>query len=129
MPKLRLKVSHSHDWDVIGYRAEGCPDAAKRALALVDQALQPAPAKSIMLALAECDMVTASRHREEPDAKLRAKVFRDDLAQFPEDIVVDAFARYRRAEQWQPTVSQIRDYCWRDYGRRVCLRDALRRLI
>lgn len=103
----------------------------RSALALVGRCLKPTPAKFIVEQMAACDLVTKARAEHEGDTAARAAIFAEDLAEFPADVVAEAFRYWRRTEKWSPTVSDIRERCWRKASVRVMakfrIEDELRR--
>ena len=119
-PPLRLQPKLNRDFDVIGFDLDCEPAQAIPLLPAIRDAMRPAAPQVIAKALAECDAAFPGQ-RNEAQAQMRVKAFIEDLAEFPPDIVTDAFKRYRRAEEWPPKPSQIRDYCQPDYQRRRAL--------
>ena len=124
-PPLRLQPKLNRDFEVIGFELSCDAEQAIQRLPAVERAVRPAAPQVIAKALAECDAAFPGQ-RNEAQAQMRVKAFIEDLAEFPPDIVTDAFKRYRRAEEWPPKPSQIRDYCQRDYQRRRALYVAVR---
>ena len=121
---------HGFDYQITGYSlAEPLPSPADidTARQMVEAAMQPAPAKSVAAELARLAAVTKSRADPEDDQTLRFAAFREELAEFPRDVITTALRKIARRETFFPSLAEIRDQCQREFSHRKHLADVLRR--
>jgi hypothetical protein len=121
---------HGFDYQITGYSlAEPLPSPADidTARQLVEAAMQPAPAKSVAAELARLAAVTKSRADPEDDQTLRFAAFREELAEFPRDVITTALRKIARRETFFPSLAEIRDQCQREFSHRKHLAAVLRR--
>jgi pimeloyl-ACP methyl ester carboxylesterase len=116
------------DFEIIGYAwrepRPGAPDLdAARAVAAT--AMVRAPAKIVMAELLRLAAVTKSRAESEEDQAFRFAAFRDELAEFPEDVVRTALRKIGRREKFFPSLADLRDQCQREFRHRKLLVSAL----
>ncbi|MEO0496833.1 MAG: hypothetical protein AAF141_05610 [Pseudomonadota bacterium] len=126
---MQVSTETNPDYEVTGYKISGCVDAAKSLLAEINQHLKPADPALIGEQLTLTDAATSGRGADPTNVAYRHRAFIEGLMDFPEDVIMSAFARYRAVENWQPSVAELREYCWRDYKRRDLMAGALRRMI
>ena len=116
------------DFEITGYSwREPIPagselDAARAVLAA---AMVGAPAKIVMSELLRLAAVTKSRAESEEDQAFRFAAFRDELAEFPEDVIRTAMRKIARREIFFPSLSELRDQCQREFRHRKLLAAAL----
>lgn len=123
---------HGFDYQITGYwLTEPLPSPAEldQARALVAAAMQPAPARSVAAELARLAAVTKSRAETEDDQTLRFAAFRDELAEFPQDVISSALRKIARRETFFPSLAEIRDQCQREFSNRKHLAAVLQRRV
>jgi hypothetical protein len=119
-----------YDFEITGYAwREPFPDAAAldAACEFVAASMVRAPAKIIMSELLRLAAVTKSRAESEEDQAFRFAAFRDELAEFPEDVVRTALRKIGRREKFFPALADLRDQCQREFRHRKLLASALER--
>jgi hypothetical protein len=116
-------------FDVAGYelRPGAGPEDIQTALALVDAACKAAPGAVIVQELARIFAVTKSRANDESDEEFSYATMADGLIDFPIDVIKEGCRAYAKWEKWRPSLSEIRDYCWRYFRVRASLRSELRK--
>jgi pimeloyl-ACP methyl ester carboxylesterase len=118
------------DFEITGYSwREPFPDGADldTARAFVAAGMVRAPAKIVMSELLRLAAVTKSRAESEEDQAFRFAAFRDELAEFPEDVVRTALRKIGRREKFFPALADLRDQCQREFRHRRLLAAALER--
>lgn len=133
-PTLRRRVdlTHDRDYDAVTGVSLVNPhtlpvEELVDGLLIAEAAMQPCSGAAIAQHLAACDIATKARDATAVDTKARVHVFAEDLREFPEDVVAEAFRFWRRTEKWQPSVSDIRQRCVRKTRARSSLRFQLQR--
>jgi hypothetical protein len=117
-----------YDFEITGYswREPLPPDGdVEAAQALVAAGMVRAPAKLVMAELLRLAAVTKSRAESEEDQAFRFAAFRDELAEFPEDVVRTALRKIGRRETFFPSLAELRDQCQREFKHRKLLASAL----
>jgi pimeloyl-ACP methyl ester carboxylesterase len=117
-----------YDFEITGYSwREPLPPNAdiEAAQALVAAGMVRAPAKIVMAELLRLAAVTKSRAESEEDQAFRFAAFRDELAEFPEDVVRTALRKIGRRETFFPALAELRDQCQREFRHRKLLALAL----
>jgi hypothetical protein len=97
-----------------------------QAIALVGQALQPAPGEVISNELVRLRVLTASRGHDLALERAMFNVYLEELGEYPADVVVDACRAWGRREKFWPSGAELRAECDRRVLRRKRLRDALK---
>lgn len=97
----------------------------RAALALTERCLRPAPADFIVKHFTKCALATKARAEDVSDIQARAVIFVEDLAEFPADVIAEAFQFWRRTEKFSPSVADIRERCWRLAGARYTAKRTL----
>src|SRR6185369_3447438 len=123
-------MQYGFSYEITGYDLAGpAPPEADldQARELVAVAMRPAPAKTIAAELARLVAVTKSRADSEDDQTLRFAAFREELAEFPRDVIASALRKIARRETFFPSLAEIRDQCQREFAHRQHLASALRR--
>lgn len=96
-------------------------DTAREVLAA---AMVRAPAKVVMAELLRLAAVTKSRAESEEDQAFRFAAFREELTEFPEDVVRTALRKIGRRERFFPSLAELRDQCQREFRNRKLLASA-----
>jgi pimeloyl-ACP methyl ester carboxylesterase len=118
-----------YDFEITGYSwREPLPSGADldAAQALVAAGMVRAPAKIVMAELLRLAAVTKSRAESEEDQAFRFAAFRDELAEFPEDVIRTALRKIARRETFFPSLAELRDQCQREFRHRKLLASAFR---
>jgi pimeloyl-ACP methyl ester carboxylesterase len=113
-----------YHFEITGYswREPLPPDAdLDEAQALVAAAMVRAPAKVVMAELLRLAAVTKSRAESEEDQAFRFAAFRDELAEFPADVVRTALRKIARRETFFPSLAELVDQCQREFKHRRLL--------
>jgi hypothetical protein len=97
----------------------------RAALALTERCLQPTPEPFIVKHFTKCALATKAKAENVADIQARAVVFVEDLAEFPADVIAEAFKFWRRTEKFSPSVADIRERCWRLASARYTAKRAL----
>jgi hypothetical protein len=122
--------AYGFDYEVTGYAlAAPAPpdDDLDAARLLVATAMLPASARSVAGELARLAAVTKSRADTGEDQALRFAAFRDELGEFPIDVISSALRKIARREIFFPSLAEIRDQCQREFRHRQRLASALER--
>src|SRR6185369_16901089 len=124
-------MQYGFSYEITGYELAGRPAPTEadldQARELVAVAMRPAPAKTIAAELARLAAVTKSRADSEDDQTLRFAAFREELAEFPRDVIASALRKIARRETFFPSLAEIRDQCQREFAHRKHLAAVLRR--
>jgi hypothetical protein len=118
------------NFEITGYswREPLPPDAdLDTARALVAAAMAPAPARTVMAELLRLAAVTKSRSESEDDQAFRFAALRDELAEFPEDVVRAVARKIARRETFFPSLAELREQCHREFRHRRLLASAFER--
>jgi hypothetical protein len=116
------------DFEITGYSwREPLPpdDDLDAAQELVAAAMVPAPAKTVMAELLRLAAVTKSRAESEDDQTFRFAALRDELAEFPQDVVRTALRKIGRRETFFPSLAELREQCHREFRHRRLLASTL----
>ncbi len=117
-----------YDFEITGYswREPLPPDAELDAARdLVTAGMVRTPTKIVMAELLRLAAVTKSRAESEEDQAFRFAAFRDELAEFPEDVVRTALRKIGRRETFFPSLAELRDQCQREFRHRKLLASAM----
>lgn len=112
-----------HRYEVTGADSE----VVRTALAIVELALAPAGNAVAVKELTRLGMMTKARAEDVGTLEARLVVFAEELATYPEDVVIDACRYWGRAEKFFPSWSELKDLLDRRVKRRQRMRDALAR--
>ena len=91
--------------------SDGGRKMCRAAVKAFDQALKSARPGVVKKAIARVAISTRSRAEDGDDIRFRIEVYTDELARFPEDVVLEACQRWARSEKWFPAVSEITERC------------------
>jgi len=103
-------------------------EEVEHAIMVVNEACKPSPPSFITKQLMRCDYACKSRNEGAEDQKLRTAIFAEELQEFPADILAEAFQMWIRSETFTPSVSDIRENCWKEYRARYGLKTMLEKM-
>jgi len=101
----------------------------QKAYDIVSYTCKPCEPAFIAAQYGKADLACKSRNESSEDIKLRSAVFAEQLAEFPADIIADAFNTWIRCEVFSPTVAQIRDLCWLEYRARYGMKLMIKKML
>lgn len=101
-------------------------EAARRALALIEAASQPAAPGELGEALAKLMVKTARRNQGAVDAEATVSAYIEELLAYPSDVALAALARRRK---WWPTWDELAEDCDRLTTPRRAIQRALEQLL
>lgn len=99
------------------------------ALAAIEVACQPATTRRLSGALGELALVTKARAEQGEDTTARIGILTRELSEFPSDVALAAIRRRARGYQFFPSLSELRQTCQIIGGKRLALREGLRRAL
>jgi hypothetical protein len=82
-----------------------------------------------MAQYAKADLACKSRAEGNEDIEAKSLIFAEQLAEFPADVIADAFRTWIKTEKFSPTVAEIRDLCWIEYRARFGLKELLKKML
>jgi hypothetical protein len=120
---------YGFDAVTIGWELSGAvvPAELMEGMRLVGSAMQSAPAEVIADELVRLRLMTKSGVIPAGYAEAMLTILTEEIAGYPEDIIVDACRRWARRETFWPSLAELRAELDRVANRRRLLRDALRR--
>lgn len=101
----------------------------QRALAAIEQICRPADHRTLSKAVAEMAMLTKARAEDGADTATRIALMARHLEQFPGDVAVYACKRWADGYKFFPSWMELRMQCQMLGGRRLALREGLRRAL
>lgn len=94
---------------------------------LVCATLEPCPPRALMAELAHLRAATARRALSEEEEALTFAVLREELAQYPEDVLRSVMRKHARTQRFFPALAEIVGPCEKAVRERRMLRTALDR--
>jgi len=95
------------------------------AIKAMEMAMMPSDPAKLTAELAKCLIGKVSREKTELDIQGYAQVMREDIGEFPFDIVANALKSWRRTEKFWPSNSDIRNLCQERMRHRLFLQKKL----
>lgn len=101
----------------------------EKAYEIVSYVCKPSDPKFIATQYGKADIACKSRAEGSEDIRLRSAIFVEQLMEFPNDIIADAFNTWIRCEVFSPTVAQIRDLCWKEFRARYGMKAMIKKML
>ncbi len=98
------------------------------AVNLVEATLKPCPAAVIGQELLRLKLRTKNRAQSEHELAFQIAIYADDLADYPQDVVVDALRYWAKNEKWWPAWAELKPLLDDRVERRRALIKVLRRV-
>ena len=114
------------DYNIVAYTVDGpCPvDDLTAAIAAIDAASQPMPAKALGMLIAEVFSLTKRKKDDQITLDLAVEAYGSRLEQYPADIVHEVLTKWPDQSMWWPSWHELKEEIdWRN--RRAKMRDAL----
>jgi hypothetical protein len=129
-PTLRttevIDPQYGYDFAAVGYDLGRLDeDQWREAQTLMAPALEPASPRIVAEELARLRAVTKARSISEPEAAMMFGALRQELSEFPPDVVRGALRKIARRETFFPALAEVRDQCQREFRNRRLLAEAL----
>jgi hypothetical protein len=121
-------MEYGYETKFVGYslRSGADPTELATAIAIVEATLRPCPDAVVKKELLRLKLTTKSRTQSEDELVFQVAVYADELARYPEDVVVDALRYWGSREKWWPAWAELKSLLDDRCERRFALADALR---
>ena len=105
------------DFNVVAYTIDGpCPvDDLTAAIAAIDAASQPMPAKALGMLIAEVFSLTKRKKDDQITLDLAVEAYGSRLEQYPTDIVHEVLSKWPDQSRWWPSWHELKqEIDWRN---------------
>jgi hypothetical protein len=123
-------VEYGYETKFVGYSLRSIPDQVDltTAITIVEATLRPCPDAVVKKELLRLKLTTKSRTQSEDELVFQVAVYADELARYPEDVVVDALRYWGSRQKWWPAWAEMKSLLDDRCERRFALAAALRRV-